>query len=388
MGELESLLLVLVAIYFSECLVWLRRGAVLFFAPWSRDWKWTQPGRLLGNQNGGFQLANPLPPLGRLLISLPFPLSLSSQGAGSWSSITLNSHGRPQQCGVFLTFEAMQEITREAKGVRVNGAMFFRAASISQARQVAALLRELKKLPENKREAAIQRRFREMLDTAAVLTRWKQCEQAFHRLALIGNSLFFSLFLLAPALVMSVGLRRCWPFLVAGLLTQTIAQAIFFRRAHQALFPDGAEERFAPFLTMLLSPPAAIRAHDQLTRHLAEGFHPLAVARAFCPPEPFQELARRVWRDLNYPLLPVCPSDRGNFVAAEQWTRTAWRDAVEEFLRRESVQPDTLLPAPAPTEPANQSYCPRCGAQFVVAETFCTDCGGWPVKRFTPEAVK
>ena len=86
MGEFESLLLILTLIYLSECLVWVRRGALVFASWWGKSFRILHPGTLLGNQRGGLLLANPLPPLGATFISPGFPLSLSPEGAFAYSN--------------------------------------------------------------------------------------------------------------------------------------------------------------------------------------------------------------------------------------------------------------------------------------------------------------
>src|SRR5947199_254181 len=75
MGELESLLLVLALIYLSECLVWVRRGALAIRNWRGRNSRIVDPGALLGNQRGGFLLANPLPPLGNAFARPPANLT-------------------------------------------------------------------------------------------------------------------------------------------------------------------------------------------------------------------------------------------------------------------------------------------------------------------------
>ena len=60
MGELESLLLVLALIYLSECLVWVRRGALAFGTWRGKHFGILHPGAILANQRGGLLLANPL----------------------------------------------------------------------------------------------------------------------------------------------------------------------------------------------------------------------------------------------------------------------------------------------------------------------------------------
>ena len=71
-------------------------------------------------------------------------------------------------------------------------------------------------------------------------------------------------------------------------------------------------------VTMLLAPPAAIRAPDLLARHLLQNFHPLAVAQVLCSPGGFKSVARQALLDLRYPLLPVCPTNEPEPMTTEQ----------------------------------------------------------------------
>ena len=104
MGELESLLLILALIYLSECLVWVRRGA-LAFASWRGNrFGLRPPGTWMGNQRGGLLLSNPFPPLGTVLIVPDLPLSLAPAAVFAYSSVCLDPAGRPWQTARHLSF--------------------------------------------------------------------------------------------------------------------------------------------------------------------------------------------------------------------------------------------------------------------------------------------
>ena len=140
-------------------------------------------------------------------------------------------------------------------------------------------------------------------------------------------------------------------------------------------------------VTMLLAPPAAIRAPDLLARHLLENFHPLAVVPVLCSPGGFKSVARQALLDLRYPLLPVCPTNEPEPMATEHWFRAARQEAAEQFVQRAGLKPEELTAMPGPTEPANQSCCPRCGAQFVRRTGTCLDCGGRQIEPFKQAAA-
>ena len=382
MGELESLLLVLALIYLSECLVWVPRGA-LAFASWRGISFGLRPsGTWMGNQRGGLLLSNPLPPLGTVVIVPDFSLSLSPAAVYAYSSVCLDPAGRPLQTARHLSFKEIRNVAADGRKVFVNGELFLKAASTFSARMLAELLRPLRKTPEHERAGAIKQTLDESLDTEKLSTRWREFQTRARPIRMLSNGLFVYLFLVVAPLILRFGFGQFGLWLLIGMLAQTITIAVLFRRAHRTLYPDAAEERLKPFLTMLLAPPAAIRAPDLLARHLLENFHPLTVAQVLCSPARFKSFARQTLLDLRYPLLPVCPTTEPEPLATEQWFRTARREAAEKFVQRAGLKADELTAMPGPTEPANQSCCPRCGAQFVTRTGTCADCGGRPLEPF------
>lgn len=382
MGDLESLLLVIAIIYLTECVVWIRRSSLAVQRGFGGRWRLRHPGVVWGNARGAIVLGSPLPSSGVVLLSHPFPMSLSAQAMLSFASVCLDSGGRPPQLARWVNFPEARTISAEGRSVLVNDAVFFKAASSSSARHLARLLRELKGLPEGGREAAIRRMLAASLDADGARRRWEEYAQWGGRLRWMGGILFAYLFAIAPAAIWLWGFEAAGLGVVMGLLAQTFAIGWQFWRAHGVLYPGGSEERFTPFLTMLLAPPTAIRAHDLLARRLVEGFHPLAVAQAFCPGLPFKQLARRVLLDLRYPLLPNAPSSQAAVVETEEWFRGVLLEECERFVERAGLNPGALTLPPERAEEKSQSYCPRCGAQFIVEAGHCADCGGRALVTF------
>jgi hypothetical protein len=382
MGDLESLLLVIAAIYLTECAVWVRRSSVAAQTGWGRQWRLRHPGVVWGNAHGAVVMANPLPPLGTVLLSHPFPVSLSSQAVLSFAAVCLDAGGRPPQAARWLKYSETQTIGTEGRSVLVNGTVFAKAPSPMAARRLAGLLRELKAHSEKERAPAIRRALAATLDAKAARVRWEEFQSQSPRLRWLGNILFVYLFVIAPGLIWFFGIRLAGLWVVAGLLVQTFTIGWHFWRTHGALYPGGSEERFAPFLTMLLAPPTAIRAHDLLARRLVENFHPLAVAEVFCPGAPFQRLARQVLLDLRFPMLPSAPSSEAVVVQTEEWFRSVLLEECERAVERTGLTPSELTQPPARSETSHRSYCPRCDAQFEVETGTCADCGGRALAAF------
>jgi hypothetical protein len=382
MGELESLLLVLVVLYLAECLVWLRRGTVSFFNWWGlarTRWRVRHPGSTLANQHGAVSFTNPLPPLGTVFFGQQTSLSISPDAALAYTAACLNPSWRASQSARFVRFEEMKTITRDGRKVLVNDQLFLKATSPFVARRTVKGLRELQEATAKQREAIIQRTIAASFDEKSVRERVQEFQKRSANLRVLANSLFIFLYIIAPLLVWRFAFLNVVWWLVAGLLVHTVSIAILFRRAHGHLYPGCHDERFTPFFTMLLAPPSAVRAVDALGKHLLENFHALAAAKVLLTTEDFREFARRVVLDLRYPMFPICPSADPMVVKTEESFRHQLRDEAEKFVSGTGLKLEELLRPPPRSEVVNTAYCPRCGAQFTTSDGACSDCGGRPL---------
>ena len=381
MGDLESLLLVLVALYLAECLVWLRRGTVGFVNVWGlRRTRWflRHPGGTLANQRGAVTFANPLPPFGTIFFGQPAPLSLSAEAAFAYTAACLNPTWRPTQTTRLVRFDEIKSIHGDGRKVLVNGQLFLKAMSPFVARRVMKELRELSESPAGRREEIIRRALAASFDESAARVRVEEFQKQSTTLRALANSLFFFLYLLAPLFVWRFSFLNVVWWLGAGLLAHTVSIALVFRRAHGRLYPGGHEERFTPFLTMLLAPPSAIRAADALGKHLLEDFHALTVAKVLLVPDDFRRFARRALLDLRQPMFPVCPVNDPLAVQAEESFRALLQNEAEKFVRGTGLNLEQLLRPPVRSEASHTAYCPRCEAQFITVASVCSDCGGRP----------
>lgn len=118
-----------------------------------------------------------------------------------------------------------------------------------------------------------------------------------------------------------------------------------------------------------------MRALDPIARHLLWRFHPLAVAAALLGREKFEAFAGWYYRDLRNPV-PFHLGSEAAARAASEYLRDFLRPAVEAFLRREGLDPETLAGPPDAREVAALGYCPRCRAQFIIDGGTCDPCGG------------
>ncbi len=382
MSDVQLLFVVLAALYLWECACWLRRGSVAFVTWLGRDWRAVHPGALAGNPNGGFILAAPLPPLGSVFIANQLPLSLSPDGVMAFVATNVNPGWRPAQSGCFARWEKLGAVRVRGKKLLVNGELFLVAATSGFARHLKAELQRLVKLTPAERETTILEMLRGTFDLRAIESRQREYQVRSPAVRRLSNALFGYLLLVVPGLIWYFGFGLTWLGLLLGLLSLTIATAIFFCRAHRALYPNASDERFTLTLTIALAPSSTLRAHDALSRPLLENFHPLAVAKQLLPDNEFRTLARQVLLDLRHPARPWGISEQSELVATEAYSRNALLTATEEFLNLNGLTPDELGRAPAPADESCRSFCPRCSVQFTTLRGECADCGGLAVVEF------
>jgi hypothetical protein len=157
MTDLELLFLVLGIIYIWECAWWAKRGSVGFRTWLGYRWRMVYPGRLLGNQRGGLVFAHPLPPLGALLNSNAWPLSVSADAILAYVPPAIDPAGRAAQSAGFVLFEQIQRIDTKGKKVRLNGQVLLNTASATFASHVAGTLQSLRKrlTPKQSKNAGV-----------------------------------------------------------------------------------------------------------------------------------------------------------------------------------------------------------------------------------------
>lgn len=213
------------------------------------------------------------------------------------------------------------------------------------------------------------------LEARTFKTAVEELTTAARPLLIACNLLWAYLFIGLPVAFAETSLIVTWPYLVAGLFALTFLCSFLYARAHRELDPNLGSAPFQHIATVALVPMTAIRAVDLLTKELGSGLHPLAAAQALLPREAFIGYARRFHFDAMHrdPAAKAVPSP---------WFDESRRQAIESFLAANGAAPDELLLAPVKTDDTSKTYCPRCHAQFTVAEGTCRDCGGIALAAF------
>jgi len=380
MSEAQTLLLILILLYLTECLIWVKRESVAFVSRMGGRWRLTVPPSWLGNANGGILFLNPLPPAGRVFLSHLSPISISPSGICAYNLQTLPSEARsPSQTGQFLPFSKVSSSKTDGVYLLVNGERFAKCATARQAKTLAKLIAEMTKVSAAKRERLartwISKQFA-LDDAAARLREGNAVIQPMRELSLI---LFLFLFVVTPVLVSSFGLMGLIIPVAVVMVILAVLIGILFYRAHKQLFPAETSERFENLVKMILCPPVSMRAPDILTRNLLAEYSPIVVASLLTGSSE-QQFMRAFILDLQHPLKHEVSDE-----AAEKtigWTAAEQLNVCLEQIKAGRYLKPEELSAPTQREENSISYCPRCRCQFVVSAVECPDCPGVVLEDF------
>ncbi len=378
MNDNQRLYLVLCLIYLAECLVWTVRRSVVFTGGGRHvRWRACLPGDLLGNARGGFVRTNLLPPFGSALRCAWLPVAL---GPGAISNVSPQT---PPGCtgadgeALILSYADIECAGTEGKRLLLNGIPFARCATSGQAVALAAFVTQLHDTPAAERGPVIHRFLASRFDAAALSDRLAEGHAIPPMLTVLCYVLCAFLYVLIPVAAFLIGAGLAILCSLPLVLALDIWIACLFLQAHRRLYPAAREGRVSAFLSLLLCPPAAIRARDRLTLDLVESFDPVAVRLALSA-VPDTAFYAAVIRDLAHPL----PSDdvvpHGNGIRLARETE-AWFLAEIRCLTESSLAATGLRSAELCVPPPHRSgevYCPRCHALFVRAVSFCPDCRG------------
>jgi hypothetical protein len=371
----QTLLLILALLYLAECLMWVKKQSVVFVSNSGRRWHPATPISWLGNANGAMLILNPLPPPGRVFLSHLLPLSISPSGVCAFNSQTLPSGARPAtQTGEFVSFSAIEKTGADGPYVVLNGQKFAKCATPTQAKALASVIETVRTAKVSKRESVVRSWLTKQFDARAATRQWRDAEESIGLIRWTCSIFFVFMFIGMPVLVMLYGLDQLIIPLAICILALALQIAVLFFSAHRKLFRAESNERFESLVKMIVCPPVSLRAADVLTRNLLAEYSPIVVAHVLAGPGG-RRFAREFVLDLQHPLKHEVADDK----AAEtiSWMNAAQLKACLEHVQRDcKLTVESLLQA-AEREGESESYCPRCGVQFVTgAGDECPDCPG------------
>jgi hypothetical protein len=279
----------------------------------------------------------------------------------------------------YVEFSDLAEVKSQGTRLVVGSQQIAHASSEIHAKQLVEQIHKLKELNADARGIAIKKEFRRMLSVPAAKARWSRFRRITRWLDWNARALLFVMLVVIPLTIWFSGWRQALP-IVAVCLGLSVRQIFTYLRVDRIFQKPFATERRTRVVTMVLSPPAAVRVRDYLSRDLFVSFHPLAVARATCDEATSHRFASQQIRRLLFP----ADFEKHNLSCpAAAWFNREWRSAIQEWTQREFRNPESLIEAPIQQNPASLSYCPRCVEEFVVTRTECPDCVGVGLRSFT-----
>jgi hypothetical protein len=381
MSERQTLLLVLALIYLSECVLWVRRGGVLFRRTWFR-WSARTESEAVQNDRGDLHWTWPLPPFGDAFVAQGIPFTLGPEGVMNFTATSVHRSGRPLMAPRFFRWEEIKDINISGKILRLNGDEFWRGDTIHEALRLGHMLNALRKTARAGREAAVRERIATAFSRDAIRKRLEEAADVTRSLRSVSIALFAAVFVISPVAIVRFGWLPPLLFIVPGVFVLMGVTAWMTRRAHRRLYPEGGDERFRYVVMISLSPVAGTRATDVVQRAALEGFHPLAVASVLLEAKKFAAFAATAWRDLKYPRLPENALSEAPAVADGRWYAGVLAERYAEILRATGLNPADFEKAPVKTDPSHAKYCPRCHGQFTAVASECRECGGRPLVSF------
>ena len=124
----------------------------------------------------------------------------------------------------------------------------------------------------------------------------------------------------------------------------------------------------ATILPIVLSPISAMHAPRILTKEIYARFDPLAVAKAFMPPDHFRHLMRKELFRISYAKSGIANEGLREFLNLKE-------ESYHRMLADSGITLQEIFAAPEKQDDSADSYCPLCGTEYLAGPDRCHDCG-------------
>ncbi len=383
---LREVLPLLAALYLADCLTVVRRGHCLLASCFGLD-----PRVRPAPRKGGLRRQRrraPARPTGRrrrLAVAGLLPLDqafvvsrrgLMATGERLYLPPADAAGAAPyrEESWGTLPFAAADGLAVTGKTIRFGGgARRLHLPTAAEAREVAALLRELAALRPDDREGAAAAWSARALEPTTVAARLAAFEAAASPVTALGLALFCTLFLALPPLVY-LGFPPNW--LTGTLLTAaavlwagTAAASAWVVRRLRRQGPIAGE---GALLAISLSLPSAVRAPLHLGHDLLAGCDFLAAAAVLLPRGEALPLLRAELHGA------ACAAAGGGSAG---WQRL-WAERRRQLgglLRHLGLEEAEVLAPPPRRRPEAAGYCPFCDRELPPGAALCPSCGTPPL---------
>lgn len=370
MSEGYALILLLCALYLSECFLLIRKRSIAIVSPWGWRWKVAVSSSFLSSARGSLILLNPLLPLGRVFVCHLSPISISPEGVCAFNLQSVLRLGRPDQSSQVFTFDEITRCSTDGNFLDINDARFVECGDKDQARALAELINSAVRSTPAERDRLLRGYIAKRFDGNAVSLRLTGEKLRLNVMRASCLGFFLLLFFVVPV---GVGIYGLEPLIIPTALMMVafaVYISVLFFLVHRRLYPELREERVSHLVKMIFCPPGAIRAADVLTADLLTSYDPVVVASLFHSPDT-DEFIGSYARDLKFPIKDDLTEPHSAKIA--QWYRAQLLDRVLEHLQKTGHRRVFLGPE---IGAENGSYCPRCLGRFQVTSGECVDCPG------------
>ena len=383
MGDIETLFVLLGAVYLLECCVLADKQAFVFSpAPFRQ-----QPRRGLAlTLRSVLIFLNPIPLFATVTICQPAPISLSTQGVVFYNSLLHDlAHLRPAGQN-FIAYTDITHLASKGANLLINDREFT-CAHEGQALLLAEHIRKLAALRRSPLytgaalEKAMDNALRDLLapglDAAAARQRHREVFLRTLLPASLATLLCTHLFAVMPVgLILSTS-HPVWLTLALIFLALHSLIVIAFWHSLRKLYPHDPEGRFKKIAAALLNPFASMGCPSRLTREGLSAFHPLAIACALPHGRGKRLILHRLWAKLTYNTFPLYNDPLAH---AQLTTHNRLLLSIAApHLAEAGTSADQVLLAPA-FDPTAHSYCPICLLQYTTpAAAECPYCLGVPL---------
>lgn len=375
MSEFESLLLIVGAIYLSECAWWIPRDAIVLRAWWGGAWHCRAANVMPGGGIGALCVLQPLPAVGSACVGAAWAVSLSEEGVLGFASQSLPPGPRVASLEArFFEWSALPQVSARDATVDVGGRAFARCASSAAAKELVSLLTRLQNAQPKARAALLDTEVARQFDLVALAAALGRAERATRELRWLQPALFGWLFVVVPFVWLRDELLLRWPILVAAFVALVAWIALRTWLAAKAMGLKAWKHALLNFV----SPLAAMRARETLLRDVLARFHPLAAVKVLCDEREAARVLGDALRDAQHPFWPECPLEDERARRTEREWRERMRRAIAE-LAPEVARAAATRPVP---EADSLAYCPRCLEQFLRIDRACARCGERPLVPF------
>jgi len=344
LSELAELYLLFLVLYLFECLAWVPRRTVGFFA-FAGRWR----GRVAFRPNASWSTSvvfgKPWPPLSPPWLAEPLPVALDPQGI----TFVESDRGR-------LAWEDLEPVLACGHRVESGGLVLATLASRKGAFILAEALEKTRTSSAKRRDAPLRKFLDARFDLDAPLIRQKEFQANVRVLRTLSIALWLGLF---GGLGMAVFTRSMLVLLAAAalsLLLWPIHSVVFYftlRKLARTWLPRAQGPDLSKRLVAMLSPISGVRAVDMLAREVWANLDPMTVAATLLAPQDLSRFAR--------PFVVAMQAREKDDLA---WWREETRQRIVRVLAKKDVDVAVMLAPPAREGDRAQTYCPSCLAQY------------------------